>query len=71
MKDLITALEIFAKYRSLLYPTYCGKAQLCIATITKEEISEIDKAKLKELSFFWSTEYGCWASYRFGNTTYN
>jgi hypothetical protein len=67
MKDLIEALNIFLKYRDEKWPTCCVHDNLLITGVTFEEVSDEDKAKLEEMNFSWSEEYGCWASYRFGS----
>lgn len=36
MKKLIAALEIFAKYKDLQFPTHCEHDQLSIVGITEE-----------------------------------
>jgi len=67
MKDLIKALQIFAKYQNVKWPTHCEHDILMIMDIAKDEPSEEDIKALDELSFFWSKEYDCWASFRFGS----
>ncbi len=67
MKKLIEALQIFAKYRDLSYPTICEHDILFIVEIERDEISEEDKCKLEELGFDWSNEYDCWVSTKYGS----
>lgn len=67
MNKLIEALMIFAKYRDEEFPTHCEHDVLMIADITLDEVSDADKKKLDELGFFWSGEYDCWCSYRYGS----
>lgn len=67
MEQLIKALQIFLKYKNSGWPTHCEHDVLMIADITEEEISEEDKAELDELGFFWSDEYTCWVSYKYGS----
>ncbi len=68
MKDLIEALTIFAKYKDLHNPTHCEHDVLYIMGVTKDEISQEDAARLKELGFIWSeSDGGCWKSFRFGS----
>jgi len=68
MEKLIEALQIFLKYKNKTFPTHCVHEILLVVEITEEEISEDDKQKLDELKFFWSTEYDCWASFRYGSS---
>ena len=67
MKNLIEALTIFLKYRDEKWPTFCGVDQLCIAGVTKDEVSEEDAKRLYELDFTWSETDGCWHSFRYGS----
>ena len=67
MKELIEALNIFLKYKNPHDPTHCEHDVLCIMQVTKEEVSAEDAVRLGELGFFWSDEYDCWASFRFGS----
>lgn len=67
MKRLIEALTIFLKYANPSYPTHCEHDVLCIMGVGKDQVSDEDKEKLDELSFFWSDEYDCWASFRYGS----
>lgn len=65
MKDLIEALTIFAKYKNNENPTHCEHDVLYVVGITKEEVSEEDRARLDVLGFFYSNDG--WKSYRFGS----
>ena len=68
MKDLIEALTIFLKYKDVRNPTLCEHDVLYIMEVTKEEVSEEDAARLKELGFLWSEgENNCWISFRYGS----
>ncbi len=67
MEELIEALQIFLKYKNETFPTHCEHDILMVVGITEEEVSEEDKQKLDELNFFWSSEYDCWVSYRYGS----
>jgi hypothetical protein len=68
MKKLIEALQIFAKYRDLDYPTHCEHDVLHIMGVTLGEVSTEDQARLTELGFFWSEEDGgAWISFRYGS----
>lgn len=67
MKKLIQALEIFAKYQDLEYPTNCEHDELVIAGITFEEVSEEDRELLDKLDFFWSDENEGWTSFKYGS----
>lgn len=69
MDDLIEALTIFRKYRNEKYPTHCEHDELIIVGVTFDEVSEQDRARLKELGFLWSgeDEEGHWFSFRFGS----
>lgn len=67
MDKLIEALQIFLKYQNNRWPTHCEHDIMMISDITKEEISEEDSIKLKELDFHWNEEYDCWTSYHYGS----
>jgi hypothetical protein len=70
MKDLIAALTIFLKYKNERYPTCCEHDRLMVVGISEEEVSDEDKATLKELGFIWSSGgecEDCWVSFRFGS----
>lgn len=67
MDKLIEALQIFLKYRNEKWPTHFEHDILMISKVTYEEVSEEDKARLKELYFDWNSEYDCWTSYHYGS----
>jgi hypothetical protein len=67
MKKLIEALELFAKYKDLDYPTHCAHDTLCVVGITLEEVSATDRERLEVIGFIWSSEYDSWVSYRYGS----
>jgi hypothetical protein len=66
MEQLIIALQIFLKYGNPLNPTHCEHDVLTICGIDPEQVSDEDKAKLKELGFFIG-EYNSFQSYRYGS----
>ena len=67
MKDLIEALQIFLKYGNPHSPTNCSHDVLWV-NINPEDVSDEDKARLDELSFFVSEEDGYgFTSFRFGS----
>lgn len=66
VKDLIEALTIFFKYSNEYAPTHCEHDVLCVVSVPKE-LPDADLKRLEELSFFWSEEHDCWASFRFGS----
>lgn len=67
MKKLIEALNIFAKYQDLEWPTHCEHDVLHVVGITKDEVSEEDQKRLDELGFLWSdADDGSWISFHFG-----
>ncbi len=67
MENLIKALQIFLKYKNVDNPTNCSHDVLCIMDISQEEVSAEDIKTLDELGFFWSEEYECFASFRYGS----
>jgi hypothetical protein len=70
MKDLIEALSILSKYGTDgEFPTHCEHDVLLTAgmDIKEGEVSAEDAKRLDALGFHWSTEYDCWASFRFGS----
>lgn len=68
MKELIEALQIFAKYQENDYPTHCEHDTLHIMGITEEEVSEEDMKKLDELGFFYSEEDDGFISFKYGSS---
>lgn len=67
MQKLIEALTIFLKYAQEDFPTHCEHDILMVPSIDEDAISAEDKAALDRLGFFWSDEYECWASFRYGS----
>lgn len=67
MEKLIQALQIFLKYKNEAWPTHCEHDILMIMAVSQEEVSSEDTDKLDKLGFFWSEEYDCWASFRYGS----
>ena len=67
MKELIEALQIFLKYGNPDRPTHCEHDELMVVDIDKSLISETDLKRLDELGFFWSPEYDCFSSFKFGS----
>lgn len=67
MDKLIEALQIFLKYQNPPFPTHCEHDVMMVVGISKDEVSKQDVKRLDKLGFFWSNEYDCWASYRFGS----
>jgi len=68
VSELIEALQIFAKYQKQTWnPTHCEHDVLLVVDVLQNAPSEEDRKRLGELHFFWSSEYGCWASFRFGS----
>ncbi len=67
MSDLIKALQIFLKYKDNYDPTHCEHDILLVVGISEEEVCPDDVVRLGELGFFWSSEYDCWASFRYGS----
>jgi hypothetical protein len=68
MKELIEALQILLKYGNPTYPTHCEHDVLTIVGISPDLVSDEDKARLDELGFFVSNEYGDgFQSFRYGS----
>lgn len=69
MSKLIEALQIFLKYGDPQWPTHCEHDVLTICGIEPADVSDEDKAKLDELGFFVSSEYGeeQFQSFRYGS----
>lgn len=66
MDDLIEALTIFKKYiGDTKWPTHCEHDVLLVQC--PKDILESDAKRLEDLSFSWSQEFDCWASYKFGS----
>lgn len=69
MKNLIEALQILLKYEDPPFPTHCEHDVLTVVGIDPSDVSEEDKARLEELGFTVSDEYGdlTFRSYRYGS----
>ena len=67
MKDLIAALQIFAKYHDLPCPTHCTHDELHVVGFAKDEVSREDALELFKLGFVWIDESEDWISFRFGS----
>lgn len=69
MSDLIEALQIFLKYGNPHNPTHCEHDVMLISGIEPLAVSEPDKARLKDLGFYVSREFGDegFQSYRYGS----
>lgn len=65
MKDLIEALQIFAKYKTLDNPTHCEHDELTVLGFLEGEVSKEDEEKLDALGFFWEEDR--WLSFRYGS----
>lgn len=65
MKDLIEALQIFAKYTNDLYPTWCEHDELYVR-VNPEDVDTHDWHKLEQLGFIDMDD--CFVSYRFGSS---
>ena len=68
MKDLIEALQIFAKYGDPYSPTHCEHDVLTVM-IDPDDVSDEDKARLDELGFFPGSDWAenVFQSFRFGS----
>lgn len=67
MDDLIAALKIFRRYTDDRWPTMC-EHDVLIVNVNPDNVSEVDRFELKELSFTASEEFpGCFVSFRFGS----
>ena len=66
MKDLIEALQIFAKYTDTHYPTGCEHDELFVF-VDPAEVSDEDKRRLEELGFNPRERGECFYSFRFGS----
>lgn len=69
MKNIIEALQIFLKYGNPDYPTHCEHDVLTVVGIDPDDVSDEDKARLEDLGFIVSDEYGdpMFRSYRYGS----
>jgi len=66
MKDLIEALQIFAKYADDSHsPLNCTHDTLWICAGVPQTLEAADEVRVRELGFLWSD--GAWISYRFGS----
>jgi hypothetical protein len=69
MADLILALQIFQKYADKFNPIHCKHDVLMVVGIEVDRVAIVDQFTLSALGFFWSSEYDCFVSYRFGSGT--
>lgn len=71
MKDLIEALQIFAKYVTddyyFKHPTHCEHDVLRIMSVHKDQLTEDEQKRVEELGFFWDEGEDCYMSFRFGS----
>lgn len=67
MKDLIEALQIFAKYVNPYAPTNCVHDELCIMEVHKNQLNEQEQNRVEELGFFWDEYDEAYKSFRFGS----
>lgn len=70
MKDLIESLQIFLKYfPDVGSPAHCEHDIFMLAVANdKDAITDPhDRERLDELGWFFSSEYECWCSFRFGS----
>ncbi len=67
MKNLIEALQIFAQYQDLKWPTHCEHDVLYIMGVTHEEVSAEHRQRLDALGFIWMEGDDCWGSFRYGS----
>ena len=69
MKNLIEALTIMMKYcGNEHYPTHCEHDVLYFPKLDYDAVSDVDKARLKELGFVHNTDSGCgFMSYQYGS----
>jgi hypothetical protein len=70
MDDLIEALQILKKYQKTQhdknYPTQCQHDILLVVGVERL-LDNADMVRLEELGFYWSDQYDCWSSFRFGS----
>jgi len=67
VKDLIEALQIFAKYiPDVATPTSCDHDVLYV-DCDPDLVDPNDEERLRELSFLVNEEWGCFMSFRFGS----
>lgn len=67
MKDLIEALQIFAKYQiATRSPTICEHNTLIIVGVNYKDMKKEDIQWVEALGFEWDEAEGYFCSYRFG-----
>lgn len=68
MKDMIAALQIFAKYqKETKWPTMCEHDVLMICDVGEHDLSDEDKRLVELYGFIWDTATACWVSFRYGS----
>lgn len=63
---VMEALAIFRKYGNPIAPLHCEHDTLYVM-IQSDVVSEEDKTTLEELGFFPESDFGVFASFRFGS----
>jgi len=66
MKDLIKALQIFAKYTDTEWPTNCEHDILYIM-VSPNQVSDEDKVRLEELGFDADEGLDNFSSFKYGS----
>lgn len=66
MESLIKALQIFSKYTSSLYPTWCRHDELHV-NVSKDDVTDEDLAELHRLSFYPDPEMDDFVSFKYGS----
>lgn len=58
MSSLVEAFHIFLKYGDPQWPTHCAHDELHIMEIKPADVSDEDKARLDELGFIVTEQWG-------------
>jgi hypothetical protein len=70
VSDLISALQVFAKYTepNALNPTHCEHDVLQIMDVDRSVMAACDVAEVERLGFYWeASDSPSWISFRFGS----
>ena len=67
MKDLIEALQIFAKYSTTKWPTNCSHDLLAIMEVDRSQLTDSEHKRVEELGFIWDDSEEVYISYKFGS----
>lgn len=66
IRNLIKALEIFASYGDIEYPTHCEHDEMSVL-VSPADVVPADIGRLEKLGFLAVQEEDCFISFRYGS----